>query len=447
MKSAQPTSDKALLRWRHAQIVRERRRRVGWLRSLGRSNRVLPRKLEVTREGKWMIAIALLLGVGAINTGNNLLYLVLSLLISVITVSGILSEWALRGVTLSREYPQELEAGSSALLRVEVHNGKRSGTFSIEVSEAIDPTELALRSGYVLHLKGDETGQCFQVARPLKRGPLESGGIRMSTRYPFGFARKSRIFDLPVQWLVLPPIADVELTGIGAGGTGDEHRSRRAGHGGEFRGLREARHGDSLRDIHWKVSARRNRLIAREWEAEATRVVVLRFAHVAPDELHDARLEPHLDPKVLDASCATVAGIASRLLQAGMSVGLVTFQGAIAAAADPDGNGGQMQRLRRHLAHLTCGDRKPPANWPIEDDVWLDACRSADKRKLAIEAGEAVSWASAERGVTGETWWIRWAARDDVKLAGVPPVVDIKLSGRGEIERIDRPEQNTRGAA
>lgn len=447
MTAGKPQTDAALLQWRRAQNARAYRRRVGFWRSIGRSNRVLPRKLEVTRDGKWMIAIALLLGIGAVNTGNNLLYLVLSLLISVITISGILSEWTLRSVTVHREYPRELVAMDASLLRTEVHNGKKTGAFNIEVAEVIDDNEMALRPGYVLHLRPDETGQCFEVARPLRRGPMRSSGVRISTRYPFGFARKSRIFDRPCHWLVLPPVADVELDGLGAGGRGDLVRSRKVGHGGEFRGLRDARHGDSLRDIHWKVSARRDRLIAREWEAEATRVVILHFAHFAPDDLHDPRLEPHLDPKVLDAGCATVAGIAAKLLSDGMSVGIVTLQGAVGAGADPDGTGGQLQRIRRHLAGLTCADRKPPAWWPVADEEWSAACRDADKIHAQIRDGGAVAWANLGSAGAGEVWWIEWAERSDVRLKGAAPSIKIALTGRGEIDRIERPDAIARGAA
>lgn len=446
MAEQQNPDSKALLQWRRAQNARAYRRRVGWLRSFARSNRLLPRKLEITRDGKWMIAIALLLGVGAVNTGNNLLYLVLSLLISVITISGFLSEWTLKSVTLRRAYPRELVAGEATLLRVEVNNAKRAGAFNIEVCELLDSTEMLMRPGYVLHLRGDETGQCFQVARPLRRGPLRSGGIRISTRYPFGFARKSRVFDEPVRWLALPEIAEVDLSAVGQGGKGQETQSRKVGHGGEFRGLREAREGDSLRDIHWKVSARRQRLIAREWEAEATHIITLVFMHIAPDELHDHRLDPYLDPSVLDGACSTVAGIAHKLLRDGLSVGLMTMQGRVGASADPDGNGGQLMRIRRLLATLTCADRKPPANWPVPDDDWLQRCRNAEAARETLQRSGQLVFGS-DRSAVGERWWVRYAARQDAQPSGGAAAVDILLTSRGEIERIEVPDVDAKGAA
>ncbi|GEM_PF-276905 len=447
MAAALNPEDAKLLRWRRQYVKRAMRRKIGVLRTIGRSNRVLPRKLEVTRDGKWMIAITLLLGIGAVNTGNNLLYLVLSLLISVITISGILSEWTLRGLKLKRVYPRELVAGESALLRVEVDNPKRSGAFNIEVAEVADEDALMLRPGYILHLRGGEKGQCFQVVQPRFRGPMQTSGLRMSTRYPFGFARKSRIFDDPADLLVLPPVADVDLKARGLGDRGEVQRSRRLGHGGEFRGLREARQGDALRDIHWKVSARRDRLIAREWEAEATRVVMLHFAHVAPDDLHDARLDPHLDPHVIDGACATVAGIARSLLAADMSVGLRTLQGVVPAAADHDGSAGHLRRIRRHLAELTCADRRPPAGWPANDETWLRQCREADAIQATVEARGALRWSGALASTSGEAWLVRWTARDDLTFEGAPPAVEFQLDSRGGIEKTITHDNRSRGAA
>ena len=58
-----------------------------FFRKLGRSNRLFPRKLSLTREGKYFLLITFGVGFAAINSGNNLLYLTLGLLLSMIVVS------------------------------------------------------------------------------------------------------------------------------------------------------------------------------------------------------------------------------------------------------------------------------------------------------------------------------------------------------------------------
>src|SRR5262245_48380161 len=71
-----------------------------------------------TRDGKWCLFVIIGLGLAALNTGNNLLYLLVSLLLSLIIVSGILSELSMRGIKLVGAEPDELFAGRPALFGV-----------------------------------------------------------------------------------------------------------------------------------------------------------------------------------------------------------------------------------------------------------------------------------------------------------------------------------------
>ena len=64
-----------------------------------------PRRLKFTREGKFFVGITLGVGFAAINTANNLLYLLLGLLLALIIVSGVMSELSLRNLTVVRRLP------------------------------------------------------------------------------------------------------------------------------------------------------------------------------------------------------------------------------------------------------------------------------------------------------------------------------------------------------
>ncbi len=404
---------------RRRDLDRARRQRLGFWRSLGRSNRLFPRKLVVTREGKWIIAVALLLGAAAVNTGNNLLYLVLSLVISVISVSGILSELCLRGITLARHYPRYVEVGEAARLRIEVQNDKSRAALHLEVGELVDSPDVQTRPGYVLHLQGHETGQAFALLRPLRRGPVTTVGLQVTTAYPFGFARKTRLHPDPAEFLALPPVADVKLPWQGAVQRGAQHPSVRAGHGDTFRGLRDARPGDSLRDIHWKVSARRDRLVAREWESEASRVAIVRFVHVAPGSSDD--------PRTLDLACATVAGLCASLLQDGLAVGLQTLQGRVPPLPDPSGQGDQLHKIRELLANLVLADRAPPVDWPIADQNWADLSLAGESVHAAISRREPLIWPSS--GGPVEVFLVTFASRADVQAGAADVLVSLDPGG------------------
>ena len=428
-----------LVRRRHLALAKLRRLRLGFWRSLGRSNRLFPRKLVVTYEGKWIIAIALLLGAAAVNTGNNLLYLVLSLAISVIAISGMLSELCLRDLEVLRRYPGELQVGEPTALRLEVINDKKRAALHIEVGEVVDgASDAQVRDGYVLHLGPHETGQAFAAIRPLRRGPIATAGLQLTTGYPFGFARKSRLFDDQALFLALPPATPTELPWRGALDRGATELSRRIGHGDAFAGLRDARPGDAQRDIHWKASARRQRLIVREWQAEANRMAVVRFGHVAP-QLGD-------QPVMLDAGCARVAGLCAALLQAGFAVSLQTLDGTVAPAADPAGHTDQLLRIRRHLAWLTPADRPPPPEWPLADTPWAQAVRTAYARQALLAQAQPLSFAALALAVPAEVFLVTYAERPEVQFVGQCDV-QVVISAAGEIVQMTQLQPNLRGAA
>ncbi len=416
-----------VLKARHQALADLRRQRLGFWRSLGRNNRLFPRKLVVTREGKWIIGIALLLGAAAVNTGNNLLYLVLSLAISVIAISGMLSEWCLRELELLRCYPGELVVGAVTALRIEVFNDKNRPALHLEVGEVTDGAlDVQVRDGYVLHLGPREVGQAFAAIRPLRRGPITTAGLQLTTAYPFGFARKSRLFDEQAAFLALPTVTPTQLDGVGAHDRGATELSRRMGQGDTFAGLRDARPGDAQRDIYWKASARRQRLIVREWQAEANRIAVVRFAHLAPG--------PSQDPATLDAACARVAGICEALLQAQFAVGLQTFVGSVAPEPDAASRGDQLLRIRRHLAWLTPVDQPPPPQWPLPDADWAQAVRAAYAAQATLQRGEALLWAPLATAAPAEVVLVRFASRGDA-IAHGPSDREIVLDADGQIQQ------------
>ena len=76
------------------------------------------RKFRLTREGRAFLFITVGVGLAAVNTGNNLLFLVLGLLLSLLLVSGVLSDLALWRLQIKRNLPTRLFAGRSSLMDV-----------------------------------------------------------------------------------------------------------------------------------------------------------------------------------------------------------------------------------------------------------------------------------------------------------------------------------------
>lgn len=235
------------------------------------------RRLRFTREGRYFVGLTLGVGFAAINTGNNLLYLVLGMMLSLIVVSGILSELTLKGLVVERSLPREVHVRSPYLTSIAVTNGKRRlASFSVQIEDLIEGHPLAKKC-YFLKLPPGARQNTSYRSEFTRRGLYRYRGFHVATRFPFAFFVKTYAFEAPDELVVLPAINPVDVPeDVPVLRTGPRDRPRR-GAGRDFHGLRPHREGDDARDIHWKRSAREGRLVTREYETEAARRVGVRL--------------------------------------------------------------------------------------------------------------------------------------------------------------------------
>jgi len=277
-------------------------RRFGWWRSWPR------RTLWPTRDGWWCLGAALGLGFAAINTGNNLFYLLVSMLLGLIIVSGVLSEQSIRRVRVEAILPHELFAGQAALLVARVVNRKRWRTsYSITV-EVLGGDH----SAYLARLEAGGERLVTWSEAPRARGPWRLAGFKVATRFPFGLFVKAAQLPPSAEALVYPAVRPLspdrrrELAGTGVA------PAPRRGRGHGLHDLREYRFGDDPRLIHWRSSAKSATLMVRELEADAAL---------------DARLvlegTGRGDPERLERGLADAASLAVHLLEKGAAVELV----------------------------------------------------------------------------------------------------------------------------
>ena len=248
-----------------------------------------PRRLRVTREGKAFLLVTLGVGAAAVNTGNNLLYLALSVNLSLIILSGILSESTLRRARIDVRPASELFAGVEGLIAVSCTSGsKRFPGFSLSASVRICDDPLTVRFPDVA-----PGGTATRVARflPSRRGRVGTVPASISTRFPFALFEKSADSSLAAEILVYPkpaPSGEWESTLPEPSPEGSPHH---AGRMGAFpRGAREHLPADPFRDIHWKASARTGRWMVKEREGESEPVVDLRVPAPAPPDLFEEKL-------------------------------------------------------------------------------------------------------------------------------------------------------------
>lgn len=298
-----------------------------------------PRSLSVTREGKWFIGILLFIGVAAINTGNNLLYLVVATLLSLIVISGIMSESTIRAVKVERTLPKRVFKNTPVVARLKAANGKRVfPSFSFSVREILDESVRA-ESAYFLKLEpGAEATKTAKYAFR-ERGLQRLHAFKVETRFPFGLFLKGREEESVQEVLVYPSTKlRSKPTLLPADSAAGAERSMGKGGGTQLWGLREYTFADDARHIHWRSAARTGKLLVKEFEKEREQKAVIVF------ENHHAR-----SPRAFEDAVDDAASYAEYLIREGYAVGLKTLTTEIAPRAGKD----QLERILYSLALIT----------------------------------------------------------------------------------------------
>jgi len=266
------------------------------------------RRLSVTGLGRWYVALTIGIGLAAINTGNNLLFLVLGLLLSSIVVSGLLSETSLRGVRVTRRLPASASVGAPALVGLVARNGKpRAPSVGLTLREKGGDVA---GHGLLLLLGAGSTEEVTYRFTPERRGLHRFDQLEVATRAPFGLFEKSRALAAPAELVVFPRrIAPPEQEPRQLAREG-ERSTGRAGHGLEVHALRDHRPGEDSRSIHWRSSARAGKLIGIDREQERRRQVCVVLDH------------RRASGAALEAAVERAAALFERELDAGADVSL-----------------------------------------------------------------------------------------------------------------------------
>ncbi len=248
---------------------------------------------KVSREGWIYIGGVILVALAALNTGNNLLFLILSSLIAIILMSGILSSVTLSGVEMRLELPEHIFVGQPVRAMLELQNEKLTlPSFSLRVEAATTKQSasaaLLETPVYFPYIpKHDRVQQSVPMTFP-HRGVYRQEAFRIVTRFPFGFLQKARRLDLPAEALVYPSVEPTQEFLEILPGLEGALESLSKGPGQDLYGLREYVPSDGSRHVHWKASARLGSLMIREFTREDDCRVLLVLDPYAPPETGDS---------------------------------------------------------------------------------------------------------------------------------------------------------------
>jgi uncharacterized protein (DUF58 family) len=242
---------------------------------------------KLTREGVIYLGAVFILVLAAVNTGNNMLFMILSCALAGILISGVLSRAVLTGVDLHFDLPEHIFAEQPVLAEVELQNEKQAlPSFSLRVVgdpqrgakngkvAASDILSKPVFFPYIPHL--GSARQKVEVTFP-RRGVYRQDAFGIRTRFPFGFFEKTRTVESKLEIVVYPRVTEAdpfyEVLPLISGEMASQFRGR----GHELHSLRQYMPTDSARFVDWKVSARSGHLMVREFAREDERRVLLVF--------------------------------------------------------------------------------------------------------------------------------------------------------------------------
>jgi uncharacterized protein (DUF58 family) len=266
-----------------------------------------PRRLKLTREGKYFIGITFGVGFAAINTGNNLLYLLLGMLLSMIVVSGVLSELSLRELTVVRRLPPRAQVARPHLVEIEVFNHKRRiPSYAIEV-EDLRAGQPADKRCFFLKISPRSAQVAAYRRTPARRGRDRHVGFRVATRFPFGLFEKSRELSADGDLIIYPAVDPVQLPSNLPGDRLGGNSALGRGSGDEILSLRHMREGDDPRDIYWRKSS--EQMIVRERAREVRRDVSYVIDSTHPGRTPDDDWTARFERRIRDVASRAVAHI------------------------------------------------------------------------------------------------------------------------------------------
>jgi len=309
-----------------------------WWRQYRRGARHTPGPL--TGEGWVFVILAFLIGLAATNTGTNLLYLIFSLMIAFLLVSGFISKRTLRRLGAQRSLARHVVADQRVEVRLTVANHKF--LFSSYGLQVIDRMEDKTAAGQCYFLRVPPRGKAT-VSYPCvfrRRGLYRFRDVVIATTYPFGFVRRSIAVAARRDVLVYPQILPWNQLALEMPRDLGERQTRRKGAGQDLYGLREQLPDEGSRWIHWKKTAQLERLMRREFEAEEKKSISLVLDNALPEPDNEEAREAFERMIVLAAS------VAHHFLQGEQQVELITRSGRVPPNSGPP----QRHRILRALA-------------------------------------------------------------------------------------------------
>lgn len=365
-----------------------------------------PLGLRITFSGLLALAVILLVGLAALNSEANLLFLLFGISVGVVVYSLFAPVVMVRRVTAERIIPAGVVAGRPFSIGYGVRNQRRwLRSWSLAIGEIpLGRSGVRFPAGFLESLDPGEERRLQLTGWCPRRGRLQLRGIRLVSRFPFGLFSCTVDLDLPGELVIYPAVGRFRRDLWRDRRASDTQTTRNVRHhrgdNEEFYGVREYRPGDNLRSVHWRRSAHTGHLVVRESMPVRTQQLVV-------------LVDPWPDPSGRAAGNGPAAEMRGKARS--RSVASSGSSPDAAPAGDPAGSTGGGSLVHRALRRL-----RPWMSWRSEPSPWAE-----DSVERAISLAATAVCEALERG--HRVGLIARAAR---------PVVISPAGGRAQRQRL-----------
>ena len=242
-------------------------------------------RVPITKQGALFLLLMAVVGVTALYSGNNLIYLTLSSMLAALLVSELVSRLTLANLNLRLALPDHIFAGQPVLARISIRNTKRRfPSYSLRLSSPRlrGNAGLELEKIYVPILAAGETMTTMARAEAAGRGRYHGESIELSTAFPFGFVERRLVLSLSEVVTVYPSVEMSEAATEMVRKLETQEAGRSNGDSHDHYRIRQAQPGDTARFLDCKAAARNGGLWVREYARDERQRVCVRFERRVP---------------------------------------------------------------------------------------------------------------------------------------------------------------------
>ena len=280
----------------------------------------------LTARGGLMLFFGLVALVGGFVVGQREIVGVGLLLVLVPTIGALTLLGAAGRIAHSRDLrPHRIPAGADTQVSVRIGNSSPTWPVGWVRLEDTLPVRLGYEPRYTVgYLRPRAVHDIVYLVRPAVRGRYPVGPLRVGVLDALGCVRVTRTLGTPSPLLVTPRFVSLSAPGRANGAQGEDAPRRSVPGPGERDPIpRPYRHGDDLRRVHWRSTAKHGELMVRRDEQHRREYSTL---------LLDTRLNAHVGEGPdgsLETAVSVAASVALHVLEHGHELRFHTERGRL----------------------------------------------------------------------------------------------------------------------